>query len=106
MTCWQELYGCDVDGNRGIWVWDYELDEEDEEFITEKLYEKLINDELKEKEEISLYCDRIDDYFDIEVDPSDYIDLIEEMWNNEDKSVFDECEIKEIEEQIKLLKGK
>ena len=33
MRCYQTLYGDDIDGNRGVLVWHYELEEDDREHI-------------------------------------------------------------------------
>lgn len=35
MICYQETYGEDADGNRGILVWNYELEPDDKDHIEE-----------------------------------------------------------------------
>jgi hypothetical protein len=41
MICYQTLYGDDIDGNRGIMVWNYKLEPDDREYIRDYVIENM-----------------------------------------------------------------
>lgn len=67
-------YGADIDGNRGIKVYEYEIEESDGYEIVKQLREAL--DEGANADgvfEVSLLCPYTEEMIDIEVTISDYI---------------------------------
>jgi len=79
MYCYKTRYGEDRDGNRGVDIIEYELDEYDTPEIVEQLFDKLVDDCLTETETIMLYCPLTDDHIEVEINTSDYINELEEV---------------------------
>lgn len=88
MRTWKEVYGDDIDGNRGIIVDMYELEHTDEEIsaIVEILYEDFLQGDTKRTKEIEL------DGINIEVDIEDYKDKILEKIVNDINLEYEEVE--------------
>jgi hypothetical protein len=89
MKTWQENYGADIDGNRGVPAIFYELEAGDKDKIIEKLYE--IQGNTTGMQVIEMYCYLVDEDIEIEVNVEDYIDGLiikadadEEIKDNED----------------------
>lgn len=49
------LYGDDIDGNRGMYVWEYTLEEDDREYILTQLADKLLNNGYIEEVETIVF---------------------------------------------------
>jgi hypothetical protein len=64
MLEYKELYGADADGNRGIWVTEYELEPSDEPEIIEQILESYPDSEDRPSS-MTITIDGID--FDIDV---------------------------------------
>lgn len=72
MLCYQELYGADRDGNRGVIITNAELEPSDSDEIREQLldrYEPGIN-----LYTVTLYCEQFDTEHEFEVDARDYLE--------------------------------
>lgn len=70
MICYQELYGADADGNRGVIITNAELDSSDDDEIRAQLndrYEPGIDEYT-----VVLYCHKFDTEHEFEVDINDY----------------------------------
>lgn len=70
MQCYQELYGADADGNRGVIITNAELEPSDSEEIRaqlEMMYEPGISIYY-----IYLWCEQFDTEHEFEVDINDY----------------------------------
>lgn len=69
-------YGADIDGNRGIKVYEYEIEESDRDDIVAQLREAL--DEGADADEVftvSLLCSYTEEMIGIEVNIADYIEI-------------------------------
>lgn len=109
MKCFKNIYGADVDNNRGMEVIDYEIENTDKDEICEKLYDLFISGETKGKHNIFMYCYIKDEDIEIEVDIEDYIeDLIQLAENDEDLKEDDELQewLKKIENRKINIKDK
>lgn len=79
MIAWQERYGCDADGNRGVLQWEYELEPSDEPEIIEQLFEQLVDetDTSSVRElpmcTVTMICPYTDFNLEFEIAPSDFI---------------------------------
>lgn len=65
MRCYQEIYGDDIDGNRGILVWNCEIDEDDYDVICEQLLNRF--------EIITLINPYTEEEVEFEVNVADYL---------------------------------
>lgn len=74
----REMYGSDIDGNRGVMVTEYEIDEDDFENIRDILLEEVAENQLMFDDEviITLYGSN-DEEVEFEVSVSDYISITE-----------------------------
>ena len=73
MICYEEIYGDDIDGNRGIKQLVVEIEPSDSEDVVEALYE-LFLDGKTGTQTIQLYCSIEDEYIDVEVEIEEYHD--------------------------------
>jgi hypothetical protein len=79
-TYYDKNYGADADGNRGIPVWEIELDNSDTQEILdilEGLKEEYTDDEgnvdFPAWLTITLYCEDVGENVEFEIQPSDYL---------------------------------
>ena len=80
MRVWQELYGDDADGNRGVMVDMYEVEDGDKEEVVELLYPYFAEEKITQGL-ISLTFQDID----IEIEISDYtVELIVRIQEDDD----------------------
>jgi len=68
MREYKELYGADADGNRGVWVTNYELETEDEPEIIEQILDSYPDSDDRPSS-MTVTIDGID----FEVDVADYL---------------------------------
>jgi hypothetical protein len=78
MTCEKELYGADADGNRGQWIWEYEIEKSDRDEIVDQIHTFIEQNEIEEDDmpstcKILLSCDRTGEEVEFEVEISDYL---------------------------------
>lgn len=77
MKIYKENYGADADGNRGQWITEYEIDEDDRDAIIDQL--EFLKEDLGEEEElprvveIALTCPYSDELITFEIDTEDYL---------------------------------
>jgi len=90
MICYEENYGEDIDGNRGVLRIEYELEDGDKEEIVEKLVERIIEDDYIPKT-IKMYCYLIDDDIEIEIDFWEYEEEVKNRLIEELKDEDEEC---------------
>ena len=100
MLCYEENYGADADGNRGEKQFVVEVEQSDCDDIVEELYELFLEDETTGTKTIMLYCARVGEDVDVEVEIDDYIaELIERA--DADEDIKDD---KDLQEWLKELK--
>lgn len=73
MLCYEEIYGDDADGNRGVMQYVVEIEDSDADDIIEALYEDFIDGAKAGAKTIRLYCAKAGEDVDVEVDIEDYI---------------------------------
>lgn len=74
MLEYYEDYGTDADGNRGVKVHYYDLDEGDKDDIEDQLIEILYaNGQLRSVETVSLYSYLKSDFISVEVNTFEYL---------------------------------
>jgi hypothetical protein len=76
MKCYKDNYGSDVDGNRGITVWECELEKSDNDEIVEKIEDQLIDCEEGDYPEyvtITMINPMNDEEIDFDVCVKDYL---------------------------------
>lgn len=71
-------YGADADGNRGIKVWEFELEYSDEEEVKSQINKYLLEndydeDDLPETCKIYIYSPDVDEDIEFEVSLCDYL---------------------------------
>ena len=85
MLCYEEIYGDDIDGNRGVKQFVVEVEDSDADDIVEALYDGFLEDETTGTKTILLYCARAGEDVEVEVDIDDYVEsLIEKADADED----------------------
>jgi len=75
MICWKEdNYGADADGNRGITIYNYDLEdtEDERDEISELLFDSFIDGRVSGKITIYMYCCILKDDIEVEVRIEDY----------------------------------
>lgn len=100
MKCIKTTYGEDIDGNRGMPITLYEIEEKDRDEVCEKLYDVFINGETKGQHNIFMYCHISDEDIEIEVDIEDYFEDLIKMAQKDEDLKDDE----ELQEWLKWLK--
>lgn len=101
----KDTYGSDIDGHRGIEVYEYEIDNNDQdekENILEQIYESFLSGNDSGKEIVSLWCDKTDREVELEVDIEDYIPELVEMAINDDL-LYDDDELQEWLKSINIV---
>lgn len=94
MKTHNELYGSDIDGNRGIWIKEYEIEDSDTDDIVEQLYEDFINGDESGIRTIFLIDNITEEDIELEVEIEDYLtELVEKA--REDESLKEDEEIQE-----------
>ena len=94
MKTHNELYGSDIDGNRGIWIKEYEIEDSDTADIVEQLYEDFINGDENGIRTIFLIDNVTEEDIELEVEIEDYLtELVEKA--REDESLKEDEEIQE-----------
>ena len=71
MQCYQELYGADADGNRGVVITNAEIASDDTDDIKAQL--EMMYHPGQALYTISLYCHQYDTEHEFEVDINDYL---------------------------------
>jgi len=101
MLCYKELYGDDADGNRGMQMVSYEIEEDDKDDIVEQLYDVFLEGETTGTQVILLYCHILGEDIEVEVGIDDYIeDLITKA--EADADTKDDEDLQEWIENLKL----
>ena len=95
MKTYNGLYGADADGNRGIWVKGYQIEDSDSTIIVEQLYEDFVNGAETGIRTVFLIDDNItEEDIEIEVEIEDYLaELVKKA--REDESLKEDEEIQE-----------
>ena len=94
MKTYNELYGADADGNRGIWVKGYDIEDSDTADIVEQLYEDFVNGSEYGSKTIFLIDDKTEEDIELEVEIEDYLaELVKKA--REDESLKEDEEIQE-----------
>ncbi len=100
MLCYEEIYGDDIDGNRGVKQFVVEVEDSDADDIVEALYDGFLEDNTTGKQTILLYCARAGEDVEVEVDIDDYIEnLIEKA--DADEDIKDDEDLQEWLKQLK-----
>jgi len=79
MRCYKELYGADADGNRGQWIYEYELEPSDSDEIVRQIEYYLKDNGINHKDdypdgiEVTLFNPYTDDNVQFTVDIKDYL---------------------------------
>jgi len=73
MREYKEIYGDDIDGNRGQEITEYELEESDTEEVRLKVIKALVESDILPEIVSIVMTDSNGDYVYIEVDPKDYL---------------------------------
>ena len=100
MLCYEEIYGDDIDGNRGVKQFVVEVEDSDTDDIIEALYDGFLEDETTGTKTILLYCARAGEDVEVEVDIDDYIEKLIEKADADDGIKDDE----DLQEWLKELK--
>ena len=94
MKTYNELYGDDADGNRGIWVKEHEIEDSDSTNIVEQLYEDFVNGTETGIRTVFLIDDKTEEDIELEVEIEDYLaELVKKA--REDESLKEDEEIQE-----------
>ena len=94
MKTYNELYGADADGNRGIWIKGYDIKDSDSTNIVEQLYEDFVNGTENGIRTVFLIDDITEEDIEIEVEIEDYlVELVKKA--REDESLKEDEEIQE-----------
>ena len=100
MKTYNELYGADADGNRGIWIKEYQIEDSDTANIVEQLYEDFVNGAETGIRTIFLIDNITEEDIELEVEIEDYLaELVKKA--REDESLK---ENEEIQEWLKTFK--
>ena len=98
MFCYREEYGTDIDGNRGVIQTVNEVEDYDSDEIASQITDYLIEGgDVKDTYEVTLICPRTEEEIEIEVELSDYIDLVIKFVEEEDYE-YQEDLLKELKE--------
>lgn len=100
MLCYEEIYGDDIDGNRGVKQFVVEVEASDEDDVVEALYDGFLEDETTGTKTILLYCARAGEDVEVEVDIDDYIEKLIEKADADEDVKNDE----DLQEWLKQLK--
>ena len=73
MKTYNELYGADADGNRGVWVKGYNIEDSDSTIIVEQLYEDFVNGTETGIRTIFLVDKITEEDIELEVEIEDYL---------------------------------
>lgn len=77
MIVYEEIYGADIDGNRGQLILEYEIEDSDYEYIHDQIIAQLSEldkeDEVPDEMEITLICPYTDDDIQFIVAVKDYL---------------------------------
>ena len=76
MRVFADCYGNDADGNRGMMMYEYELDALDSDDVRERLIDKFTGtpiDEIPCYTTIEMYVPDIEDYLEFEVEPFEWL---------------------------------
>lgn len=101
MLCYKELYGCDADGNRGMWTINYEIEADDKDEVCEKLYDLFIDGETG-TQCIMMYCHITGEDISVEVEIEDCFNELIAMADADEDIKDDE----DLQEWLKELKKK
>lgn len=104
MLCYKEMYGDDIDGNRGVVVINREVEADDADDIVEALYDGFLEDNTTGTQIIMLHCAVAGEDVEIEVEIDDYIEnLIERADADEDIKDDEDLQewLKELKKDIK-----
>ena len=95
MKTYNELYGADADGNRGVWIKEYRIEDSDSTIIVEQLYEDFVNGAETGIRTVFLIDDNItEEDIELEVEIEDYLaELVKKA--REDESLKEDEEIQE-----------
>ena len=94
MKTYNELYGADADGHRGIWVKGYQIEDSDSTVIVEQLYEDFVNGAENGIRTVFLIDDKTEEDIELEVEIEDYLaELVKKA--REDESLKEDEEIQE-----------
>ena len=100
MLCYEEIYGQDADGNRGIKQFVVEIEDSDTDNVVEALYDRFLEGETTGTKTILLYCARAGEEIEVEVNIDDYIEnLIEKA--DADADIKDDEDLQEWLKQLK-----
>ena len=100
MKTYNELYGTDADGNRGILVKEYEIEDSDTDDIVEQLYEDFINGDDIGIRTVFLIDDKTEEDIELEVEIEDYLAELVKRARGDESLKEDE----EIQEWLKTFK--
>lgn len=73
MKVYKELYGADIDGNRGIMITEYEIEDSDFDTICDQILDKYPDGDVPDSMTIYLPCPYSDEEVGIEINPKDYL---------------------------------
>ena len=98
MKTYNELYGADADGNRGVWIKEYDIEDSDSTNIVEQLYEDFVNGSENGIRTVFLIDDKTEEDIELEVELEveieDYLaELVKKA--REDESLKEDEEIQE-----------
>lgn len=103
MLCYKELYGCDADGNRGVYTINYEITDEDNDEVCEKLYDLFLED-ASGTQCILMYCHITGEDIEVEVELEDYLDELIAM-ADADEDIKDDEDLQEWLKELKEKRG-